>query len=129
MVWPVVLQIPLQRKRQEGHGGGEHLDYKRPAIHSKTPYVTGSEVKCPRCGSEAIYRYGRTHNGKRRFICVLCRRQFSVGAKRYKVKDRPDCPQCGRPMHIYKREKGCIRFRCSAYPQCRTYKKIVVEQE
>jgi transposase-like protein len=99
------------------------------AIRSNTPFMTGSEVKCPRCRSEAIYRYGRTHNGKRRFICILCRRQFSVGAKRCKVKDRPDCPQCGRPMHIYKREKGYIRFRCSAYPQCRTYKKIVVEQE
>ena len=99
------------------------------AIRSNTPFMTGSEVKCPKCGSEAIYRYGKTHNGKPRLICVLCRRQFSVGARKCEVQDRPSCPKCGRPMHLYKREKGSIRFRCSAYPQCRTYKKIVVEED
>jgi hypothetical protein len=98
-------------------------------LRSNTPFMTEPKVRCPKCGSDAIYRYGRTHNGKRRFICILCRRQFSVGARKCEVQDRPDCPQCRRPMHIYKREKGCIRFRCSAYPQCRTYKKIVVTRK
>jgi transposase-like protein len=87
--------------------------------------VTRSEVKCPRCGSEAIYRYGKTHSGKPRFICVLCQRQFSVGIKKCEVQNRPGCPMCGRSMHIYKREKESIRFRCSGYPLCRTYKKII----
>ena len=87
--------------------------------------VNKSEVKCPGCGSEAIYRYGRTHNGNRRFFCVLCKRQFSADCKRPEVHNRPSCPQCGRPMHIYKRGKTSVRFRCSGYPVCRTYRKII----
>ena len=91
--------------------------------------VNRSEVKCPKCCSGAVYRYGRTHNGKRRFICILCQRQFSVGIKKCKVKNRQDCPQCGRSMHVYKREKESIRFRCSGYPLCRTYEKIITGEE
>ena len=91
--------------------------------------VTRAEVECPRCGSDAIYRYGRTHSGKPRFICILCRRQFSAGIKKCEFQNKPSCPLCGRSMHIYKREKGSIRFRCSAYPQCKTYKKIVVGED
>lgn len=88
-----------------------------------------SEVKCPRCGSEAIYRYGRTHSGKPRFICILCQRQFSVGIKKCEFQNKPSCPKCGRSMHIYKREKESIRFRCSGYPLCRTYEKIITGEE
>ena len=31
---------------------------------------------CPDCGSENIIRYGKIHNGKQRFNCKYCGRQF-----------------------------------------------------
>ncbi|MCU0589682.1 MAG: hypothetical protein MUF52_16225 [Syntrophobacteraceae bacterium] len=86
--------------------------------------VPGIEtIMCPACHSEAFYRYGRTRQGKQRFLCLLCGRQFTVDRKRIEVHDRPACPACGSPMHAYKREHDGIRFRCSEYPLCRTFLK------
>ncbi|HTN44583.1 MAG TPA: topoisomerase DNA-binding C4 zinc finger domain-containing protein [Nitrospiria bacterium] len=87
-------------------------------------YTKRSENQCPACGSKVNYRYGRAWTGKRRLQCLMCGRQFTVGAKRAEVMNRPDCPVCREPMHLYKREAGLVRFRCSDYPACKTFKKI-----
>jgi transposase-like protein len=82
-------------------------------------------IYCPRCRSDAIYRYGKTVNGKKRFLCQVCRRQFSLRrAERFGDGERPTCPACGKPMHVYMRRGSTIRFRCSDYPGCRTFLKM-----
>lgn len=86
------------------------------------------ETKCPICESEALYKNGRTETGKQRFLCLLCGRQFSPGARPVDNSNRPDCPNCGSPMHFYKRDPLALRLRCSNYPDCRTYLKIPVEK-
>jgi hypothetical protein len=35
-------------------------------------------TKCPNCGSDAYYRYGRTKNNKLRRLCLVCDRQYVV---------------------------------------------------
>jgi transposase-like protein len=82
------------------------------------------EIKCPSCGSEAIYRYGHTSREKQRYLCLICNKQFTLGNKRATMDRKPLCPICGRHMHIYRRESVFWRFRCSGYPFCRTYIKI-----
>lgn len=89
---------------------------------------TIAEIKCPFCGSEAIYKYGRSWTGKQRFLCLICERQFTVGAKKLEVAGKPLCPKCGRPMHLYKIEGEVIRFRCSGYPECKTFKKFKIKE-
>jgi len=84
-----------------------------------------SKARCPSCHSEAVYKYGRTGAGKQRFLCLMCKRQFASGTKREEVQDRPICPECGKSMHLYMRNGSIIRFRCSDYPVCRTFKKEV----
>jgi ssDNA-binding Zn-finger/Zn-ribbon topoisomerase 1 len=86
-----------------------------------------SDVKCPTCSSDAIYRYGRISSGKRRLRCILCGRQFVVGAARYVPALRPTCPKCGLKMHLYMRGENLLRFRCSDYPQCKSYSKITLQ--
>jgi len=82
-------------------------------------------VYCPRCQADAIYRYGKTATGKKRYLCQVCRRQFSLKrSDRLGVPERPACPACGKPMHVYMRHGGAIRFRCSEYPSCRTFLKM-----
>jgi len=84
----------------------------------------GVEVKCPQCNLDAVYKYGKTWQGKQRFICLICGRQFTQNNGRFEVKDRPACPACGKVMHLYKREYRILRFRCSGYPVCKTFRKI-----
>jgi predicted RNA-binding Zn-ribbon protein involved in translation (DUF1610 family) len=108
---------------------------ERSGIASSQPPETdlsdtsNAGVACPSCGSDAFYRYGRTRNGKQRFRCLLCGRQFVMGSSRKAIRIRPFCPTCGRLMHLYMVEGSLSRFRCSGYPSCRMYLKIILEDE
>lgn len=88
-----------------------------------------TEVRCPSCDSEAVYKYGRTKSGKQRYLCILCGRQFTLGGLSTVVKHRPECPQCGSKMHLYMKKGTTARFRCSRYPKCRTFVKIDMGEE
>lgn len=93
--------------------------------------MTGKPVnlKCPVCASEAVYKYGHVKTGKQRLRCVLCGRQFVLGFARHELRDRPTCPLCGLKMHLYMHDKKALRFRCSDYPDCKSYKKILFKKE
>jgi transposase-like protein len=87
-----------------------------------------SGIRCPRCKSQAWYRFGKTATGKRRYLCQVCARQFIVDyAYKFIIKHRPLCPVCGEHMHVYMRDGSHIRFRCSSYPNCRGFLKTDLE--
>jgi transposase-like protein len=84
---------------------------------------TIDDIQCPACESTAVYRDGWARTGKQRYLCLICGMQFTNG-KRTRVKKRPSCLVCGSTMHLYRDERTVIRFRCSRYPDCRTYTKV-----
>jgi predicted RNA-binding Zn-ribbon protein involved in translation (DUF1610 family) len=84
---------------------------------------TIEKISCPKCASEAVYRDGKARTGKQRYLCIMCGTQFTASC-RTRVKNRPVCTACGGIMHLYKHENTSVRFRCSQYPLCKTYKKI-----
>jgi DNA-directed RNA polymerase subunit RPC12/RpoP len=94
-----------------------------PSRKKKYEPQTGTP-RCPACNSDVLYRYGRTASGKKRYLCLICNRQFVENPLRDQVRNRPVCPKCGSPMHIYMREQAHIRFRCANYPECRTFYKL-----
>lgn len=87
------------------------------------PKETIKNVQCPACDSNAVYRDGRSRTGKQRYLCLLCGMQF-VNNHRTRIKKRPLCAACGSSMHLYRHEPMFLRFRCSRYPDCRTYMKV-----
>jgi transposase-like protein len=92
----------------------------RPPRQQRRPAISG--VSCPSCGAEALYRYGKTGKGHPRCLCKVCGRQFGLRReRRIALSERPACLACGRPMHVYMRAPGIIRFRCSGYPSCRSF--------
>jgi uncharacterized protein YbaR (Trm112 family) len=104
--------------------------FQKPAKDMKPSLKTEDWVICcPECRSEAVYRYGKTKAGKQRFLCLLCGRQFSFGSQKSDMKRRPACPVCKSPMHVYRREIGAVRLRCSRYPNCKTFLKIEIEEQ
>lgn len=103
---------------------GRNRPEKAMGSHRKAKRKLVDGVSCPRCQSDAIYRYGKTANGRKRYLCQVCRRQFSLNRpERLQAQDRPSCPLCRKPMHVYMRNGDSIRFRCSDYPDCRTFLK------
>lgn len=83
-------------------------------------------ITCPSCGSDAAYKYGHAM-GRQRYLCLGCNRQYVPDCGRRRVEDKPDCPACGKRMHLYMREEGVLRFRCSDYPRCKTYLKVTLD--
>ena len=90
----------------------------------KTTEASAENIRCPACGSEASYRYGKAWNGKARRICLMCNRQFVAGVDRPHGTPRPECPVCRQPMHVYRRQGSVVRYRCRNYPDCRNYVKV-----
>jgi len=88
-----------------------------------------SETECPTCANDAVYRYGKTKAGKQRFMCLMCGTQFTPAGTKRPVKGKPSCGECGKPMNVYKIEGDVIRFRCSGYPECRTFRKFTMKEE
>jgi DNA-directed RNA polymerase subunit RPC12/RpoP len=99
-----------------------------PQRHRKAKRKLVDGVFCPRCRADAIYRYGKTATGRKRYLCQVCGRQFSLKRSGHlEAQERPACPRCGKPMHVYMRIGCCIRFRCADYPNCRTFFKREME--
>ena len=88
-----------------------------------------TKISCPSCEGDAIYRYGRIKTGSQRFKCMVCGTQFTPGAGKAILKGKPLCPDCGKKMNVYKLEGDLIRFRCSGYPDCRTFRKFRMKEE
>lgn len=93
------------------------------------PERRAAGITCPKCGSEAHYRYGRSRQGKQRFLCIVCDRQFVLNPEHVPIANKPLCAACGARMYMYKRDRDIMRFRCSRYPACRTYAKCGREVE
>ena len=81
-------------------------------------------VRCPKCRSDVLYRYGKSKTGKQRYQCMICGMQFVIDLKKHRTIKPPTCPACGRKMHLYKMENQAMRFRCSYYPVCKNYLKV-----
>lgn len=96
---------------------------------TETAMAHEAQIKCPDCNSEAIYKNGRAWTGKQRYLCLMCGRQFTHHTNRSEVKGKPACQTCGKIMNLYKIEGSIIRFRCSGYPECRTFKKFRIVEE
>lgn len=113
----------------DGFGASVAITLERPGAFFMADEKSAavSAGGCPKCGSEAIYKYGRAWTGKQRFLCLICGLQFTEHPQRKRILQRPSCPKCGAVMHLYMKEKKFLRFRCSSYPECKTFTKINIE--
>lgn len=110
----------IQAREAGGDYGVDDSDISDISVVRDTETI----VRCPTCGSDAYYRYGKTANGKKRFLCLSCNRQYTLEKSVAREhENRPLCPTCNSHMHIYRKQKGVIRFRCGRYPKCRTFVK------
>jgi len=85
-----------------------------------------SEYKCPQCGQELVYRFGK----KGRFLSCSaypdCKFACPCDANGKMVEPKQSeqkCPQCGKPM-MYRLGRYGPFLGCSDYPNCKTVIKL-----
>ena len=93
--------------------------------HAKAELVP-SEYKCPKCGKEMVYRFGK--NGK--FLscsaypdCKFAAPCDNEGKLVQEKVSEQKCTVCGKPM-LEKRGRFGAFLGCSDYPNCKTIMKI-----
>jgi DNA topoisomerase-1 len=93
--------------------------------HAKAE-MTPSEYKCPDCGQQLSYRFGK--NGKFLSCSTYPECKFACPCDKegkmleQKVTDHK-CPQCSKPM-VHKNGRFGPFLGCSGYPECKTTLKI-----
>lgn len=100
------------------------------SLKKKTKEIRASlteetNIKCEKCGSRMIIRWGR--NG--RFLACStypeCKSTRPLPGEEAQTKTKEKCEKCGSPMVIKTGRFG--RFMaCSAYPQCKTTKALTI---
>jgi len=100
----------------------QNLDTAQKEMKHAKAETTPSEYKCPDCGRELHYRFGK--NGK--FLscsgypeCKFARPCDEEGKMIEEKVSEHKCPKCGKPM-VEKRGRFGPFLGCSGYPDCRT---------
>jgi len=104
----------------------QNLDTALAQMKHAKAETTPSEYKCPRCGRELVYRFGK--NGK--FLscsaypdCKFASPCDKEGKMIEETKSEHKCPNCGKPM-VHKSGRFGPFLGCSDYPNCRTIVNI-----
>ena len=74
------------------------------------------KIKCPRCNSSKLYKFGKDPYGYQKYQCRDCRRQFSTKPKSNTTtrnSKHPRCPKCGKASFIHHDYKHYTNYRCS----------------
>jgi DNA topoisomerase-1 len=100
----------------------DNLEVAQEQMKSAKSEITPSEYKCPKCGAQLVYRFGK--NG--RFLscsgypnCKLTSPCDKDGKMVEQVLSEHKCPACGKPM-VERRGRFGPFLGCSGYPNCKT---------
>ncbi len=76
--------------------------------------MSKAKLKCPRCHSKKLYKFGKDKNGNQKYQCTNCKRQFAPTAitKERKLANYPRCPLCGKATYIHHDYPKYTRYKC-----------------
>ena len=71
-------------------------------------------VKCPKCHSTNLYRFGKDPKGFQKYQCKDCKRQFAPDSplKPRPKANHPTCPVCGKASFLHHDYKYYSNYRC-----------------
>ncbi len=104
----------------------ESLEKAQAEMKHAKAETTPSEYKCPTCGKQLVYRFGK--NGK--FLscstypdCTFACPCDKDGKMVEEKISEQECPECGKPM-VHKNGRFGPFLGCSDYPECKTTLKL-----
>ncbi|WP_346929691.1 DDE-type integrase/transposase/recombinase [Clostridium sp.] len=72
-----------------------------------------TNVKCPRCHSDQLYKFGMDKQANQKYQCKKCKRQFAPDSVSTKPKlNYPRCPKCDRATYLHHEYKHYNRYKC-----------------
>ena len=77
--------------------------------------MSKAKLKCPRCHSLKLFKFGKDKQGNQKYQCKECKRQFPPSAtpKERKLSKHPRCPLCGKATYIHHDYPKYTRYKCS----------------
>lgn len=71
-------------------------------------------IKCPRCNSDKLYKFGLNKQVKQKYQCKSCKRQFALGGGEGRPKmNYPKCAKCGKGTYLHHAYKHYNRYKCN----------------
>ena len=63
--------------------------------------MSKTNIKCPRCHSDKLYKFGLNKQANQKYQCRQCKRQFVLGdGDGLPRMNYPKCPKCGKGTYI-----------------------------
>ena len=94
--------------------------YNKFARLNNTPFekerrtMSKTNIKCPRCNSDKLYKFGMNKQAKQKYQCKQCKRQFAIGDGDGRPKlNNPKCPRCGKGTYLHHAYKHYNRYKCN----------------
>ena len=76
--------------------------------------MSKTNIKCPRCNSDKLYKFGMNKQAKQKYQCKQCKRQFAIGDGDGRPKlNNPKCPRCGKGTYLHHSYKHYNRYKCN----------------
>ncbi len=69
-----------------------------------------SHIRCPKCHSLNLYKFGKNPLGRQKYQCKECKRQFTSYSSSFKHRDYPRCPKCDKATFIHHDYKFYTNF-------------------
>ncbi len=71
-------------------------------------------VKCPKCNSHSLYKYGKDKYGNQKYQCRCCKHQFAPDfVTNEKKRKYPSCPKCGKGSLLHHAYEDYSNYRCN----------------
>ena len=76
--------------------------------------MSKTNIKCPRCHSEKLYKFGLDKQANQKYQCQKCKRQFAPDSVSNPIISKyPRCPKCNKATYLHYEYKHCNRYKCS----------------
>ena len=73
-----------------------------------------TNIKCPRCHSNKLYKFGLYKQANQKYQYQNCKRQFAPDKVSSRVlKNYPRCPKCGKGTYLHHSYKHYNRYKCN----------------
>ena len=82
-----------------------------------------TKIKCPRCNSDKLYKFGLNKQAKQKYQCKRCKRLFALGDGEGSPK--MNYPKCGKGTYLHHAYKHYNHYKCNITDRWSAYTQAI----